>query len=263
MRGEADDRAGWGSRLSRALREADRQDGLVRTARFVRRLAPGDSSLGDPLSTASGLPSDRLAKALAEGGTRRPSVLRELGLTAVQVWQSFGDARGRSRGEVEVTIVFTDLVDFSAWALRVGDEEALRALRAVAAVSENAITRNGGRVVKRLGDGMMAAFAEPGAATRAALQACQGVGELDVDGYRPLLRAGVHAGRPRQVGADYLGVDVNVAARVADAAKGSQVLVSETCVGQLDTGEYRLRRKRRFAAKGAPRDLAVYSVRPG
>jgi adenylate cyclase len=51
--------------------------------------------------------------------------------------------------------------------------------------------------------------------------------EVDGDGYRPQRRAGIHWGRPRKLGGDYLGVDVNIAARVADAAKADQVMVSE------------------------------------
>ena len=41
------------------------------------------------------------------------------------------------------------------------------------------------------------------------------------------MRAGVHWGRPRKLGGDYLGVDVNIAARVGDAAKADQVLASD------------------------------------
>ena len=45
------------------------------------------------------------------------------------------------------------------------------------------------------------------------------MGELEHDGYRPTLRAGLHLGRPRKLRGDYLGVDVNVAARVAEARR--------------------------------------------
>ena len=43
------------------------------------------------------------------------------------------------------------------------------------------------------------------------------------------MRAGIHWGSPRKLGGDYLGVDVNIAARVGDAAKADQVLVSDAC----------------------------------
>jgi adenylate cyclase len=70
----------------------------------------------------------------------------------------------------------------------------------------------------------------------------------------------VHCGTPRKLGADYLGVDVNVAARVADAADGGEVLVSGTAMAALDTNSFEAKRKRRFRAKGTPRELEVFAV---
>lgn len=64
----------------------------------------------------------------------------------------------------------------------------------------------------------MAVFEDPGQAVDAALEASRAVREIAVDGYRAELRGGIHFGRPRKLGSDYFGVDVNVAARVADAA---------------------------------------------
>ena len=54
-----------------------------------------------------------------------------------------------------VTILFTDLVGFSDWALQVGDGPATALLRAVDSAITPAIELHGGRVVKRLGDGAM------------------------------------------------------------------------------------------------------------
>jgi len=98
------------------------------------------------------------------------------------------------------------------------------------------------------------------AAVEAARHACREVATMDVDGYEPALRAGLHVGRPRHLGGDYLGVAVNVAARVAEAAKAGEVLISETARERLPPDAYPLRKRRRFKAKGAPDDLAVYTV---
>jgi class 3 adenylate cyclase len=54
-------------------------------------------------------------------------------------------------------------------------------------------------------------------------------------------------------------VDVNVAARVADAAGPSQVLVSEAVCEQLADG-VALRRKRRFKAQGTPKGMKVFAA---
>ncbi|MEC3976157.1 adenylate/guanylate cyclase domain-containing protein [Amycolatopsis sp. H20-H5] len=255
---QAPGRSGMGS----FLRGADSRNGLVRTARLVRGLVPGDSTLGDSLSTTAGHPSDRVARLLGEARADQPSVLRELGLAAVQVWQAFSGTRVGLGADTEITVLFTDLVGFSSWALEVGDDQALRLLREVSDVTAVSIDRHHGKVVKGLGDGLMAVFGDATSAVEAAHEAGVAVSAVDIDGYRPQLRAGLHSGRPRRVGRDYFGVDVNVAARVADAASGGEVLITGSTLGGIDGGRFTVRRRRRFRAKGAPKDLEVYAVVP-
>jgi adenylate cyclase len=248
-------------RMLAKLQETDREPRILRMARWMRELLPGDSQLGDPLSTAGDEPSQLLARRVAETAAERPSVTRELGLGVLQVWQALSEAQGRGRGEEEMAILFTDLVEFSSWALEAGDEAALELLRKIGLAEEPAITARGGRVVKRLGDGLMAVFDHPQPAVEAAHAACREVDALRINGYQPRLRAGVHVGRPRRLGGDYLGVDVNVAARVASAASAGEVLISGPACERLDAHAFRLRR-RRFRAKGAPKELEVYAAEP-
>jgi adenylate cyclase len=74
------------------------------------------------------------------------------------------------------------------------------------------------------------------------------------------MRAGVHHGRPRQLGGDYLGVDVNVAARVAECAGAGEVLVSEPTCERLDHGRFAAAKAKRLKAEGAPRELRTRAV---
>ena len=92
------------------------------------------------------------------------------------------------------------------------------------------------------------------------VQLLEDVDRIEVNGHTPELRAGVHVGRPRRVGGDYLGVDVNIAARVGEAAKRGEVLVSESARETLDPAAFKFGRNRRLSATGAPRDLAVCPV---
>jgi adenylate cyclase len=247
----------------KALRPAARADAnpnLVATARFIRRLLPGGSSgAGDSL-TGAGQLRRRLSTQLSGG--ERPSAMRELGLGALQAWDALSEAQRRRRGAVDVAILFTDLVGFSAWALKAGDESTVELLNRVVACEGDAISDQGGVVVKRLGDGSMAVFDEPADAVRAAYAAQSRLAEIEVGGYTPKLRAGVHMGRPRKVGGDYLGVDVNVAARVGDAAKGDQILISSTAAEGIDESEFKLGRAKRLKADGAPEGLYVATVTP-
>ncbi len=86
------------------------------------------------------------------------------------------------------------------------------------------------------------------------------VREIQVDGYPPRMRAGVHWGRPRKLGGDFLGVDVNVAAHVTSAAKPGQVLVSDALLPMLDRAGLRSGRAKRLQADGTPSGLRVAEV---
>lgn len=252
-------RASTIAKLAAALRRTDEQPKLLVAAKLARELLPGDSGYGDPLSTSGSNPSQQLGRRLSAITAERPSLLGEIGLSALQVWESIA-SQGADRGQRELAILFTDLVDFSDWSLQAGDTVAVELLREVGAVIEPAVTAHGGVVVKRLGDGLMAAFDEPGGAVAAALQAGDAVSALHSGDYRPRMRAGIHMGRPRRLGDDYLGTDVNIAARVAEAAAGGEVLISDSVRERLDGKGLKLKR-RRFKAKGAPSELNVYAVR--
>jgi len=250
-------------RLARLRAAAARLDGNARWITAARRLRgrlPGDARFGDPLSIAGQAPVEVIARGMTTLRGEPDSLFREVGLAGLQVWQSLSEAAGRGRGEREMAIVFTDLVGFSEWTLGAGDAAALELLRTVGTAVEGAILARQGRIVKRLGDGLMATFLDPAAAVEAALDAQEAVQAIAIDGYRPRMRIGVHWGRPRKLGGDYLGVDVNVAARVAGAAKADQVLVSSAVFERLDTGLVRTTRPRRLKADGAPRELHILAI---
>jgi adenylate cyclase len=243
------------------LARLDRAPGLVRAIERLRRRLPGDERFGDPLSREDRTAAALVAREVAAMDPGHPSVAHEIGLTALQLWQLMAEGAGKgAKPEREVAILFTDLVGFSSWALKAGDATAVELLREAGRVLEDAIGAHDGRVVKRLGDGLMAVFAHPADAVGAALDAIDALGMVELAGYHPKMRAGVHWGQPTRVGRDYLGVDVNVAARVADEAKGEQLLVSDTAFELLELDELRFTRPRRLRAKGAPSEMRVRRV---
>ncbi len=238
----------------------DSRPQLIATARFIRRLLPGDARYGDALSTSGrGMP-ERIGRLVSDTEADRPSAVRELGLGALQAWQALAEAQGRGRGTVDVAILFTDIVKFSPWALEAGDEAALELLRQVAGAEDRAISNHGGSLVKRLGDGSMSVFGSVGDAVQAALDTHASAQHIEVAAHTPSLRAGVHLGRPRRVGGDYLGVDVNIAARVGESAKAGEVLVSDPAHAALQDAGFSFGRRRRLRESGAPRDLSVRAV---
>jgi predicted ATPase/class 3 adenylate cyclase len=141
-----------------------------------------------------------------------------------------------------VTFLFTDIegstrlersVGSEAWAAIVARHDEL--LRA-------AIESNGGVVVKTEGDAFFAAFDRPDAAARAAADAQRAIAkEPWPDTCRILVRMGLHLGEGRLRGGiapgqpeDYVGIDVNYAARIAAAGNGGQIVLSGPLVEALD-----------------------------
>ena len=194
---------------------------------------PGDPDFGDPLSTAGQGGPRAAARATGRLLGERGGASREVGLGALQVWQAVTEAVSPTSGKPRSRIVFTDLVGFSTWSLHAGDDATLKLLARVARAIEAPLLDVGGHIVKRMGDGTMAVFADPLVAVGAVLEAKRALKSVDVDGYKPRMRVGIHTGRPQRLAADWLGVDVNVAARVMERATRGGVMVSGTTLDQL------------------------------
>ena len=255
------DRRFGAARLFSSARRVNREPALVAAAKRMRERLAGDDGHLDRLSTARGRPADLAARELAALRSDAPGLVGEVGLTALLAWQNFSEHRGRGRGEVDVAIVFTDLAGFSSWALQAGDGPAIQLLRDVGDAIEPPILARRGEVVKRLGDGLMAAFWDAGSAMAAVFEAHEHVSSLEVEDYVPRLRTGIHLGRPRKIGGDYFGVDVNIAARLAEAAQPGEVLVSDRTLQAL-SGACISTQERPLSAKGAPADLMAHAVLP-
>ena len=252
------------------LRTRDHSPDAIALIRRARRLLPGDPEFGDPLSTAG----DGGPRAAARAADRllgdRDAVSREVSLGVLQMWQALTEAVSRRPANPEVTLVFTDLVGFSTWSLRAGDEAALTLLRQVARAVEPPLLDAGGHIVKRLGDGIMAVFRDPVVAVRAVLAADEALQSVEVAGYTPRMRVGIHTGRPQRLAADWLGVDVNVAARVMERAPKGGIMVSGSTLDLISQSELdalgvtaKRARKPVFAHKsaGIPPDLAIYRLK--
>jgi class 3 adenylate cyclase len=251
------------------LKDTNHNPGVIALIRRVRRALPGDPDFGDPLS-AAGDGGPRAAARAADRLLERDAASREVSLGALQVWQALTERVSGRPANREVTLVFTDLVGFSDWSLRAGDDATLRLLRRVTSVVEPPLLAAGGRIVKRMGDGAMVVFRDPVPAVRAVLTALDAARGVEVDGYTPTMRAGIHTGRPQRIGSDWLGVDVNIASRVMERATKGGLVVSQSTLDGISEDDFaamRLQtkrvRKQLFGAKpsGVPDDLQMYWLR--
>jgi predicted ATPase/class 3 adenylate cyclase len=151
-----------------------------------------------------------------------------------------------------VTFVFTD-IEGSTRLLRHLGEAYTRVQDDHAAIMRKAIDDEDGTVIRTEGDSFFAVFRSAVQAARAVLAAQRGLAAHEWTHGAPLLvRMGMHTGEGVPGGDDYIGIDVNRAARIAAAAHGGQVLLSEATralveetlpddVGVLDLGEHRLK----------------------
>jgi adenylate cyclase len=126
-----------------------------------------------------------------------------------------------ARSEGTMTLVFTDIVDSTALAERIGDDEWVAVVGKHEADIRRTTAKHGGTTVKMLGDGSMLAFSSARAAVRAALEIHDGT-----EGAEFSVRIGIHSGEVVRREGDLLGLTVNKAARVASVAAPGQILAS-------------------------------------
>lgn len=260
------------AQFSTLMNAANQRPDLIDALRKAREQLPGDPAFGDPLSVSGPGGARAVARAADRIVGDTPSAAREIGFGALQIWQAVLEKVGRGKGSEEITVMFTDLVAFSKWSLSAGDGATLELLRGVAKAIEPPIADRGGHVVKRMGDGVMAVFDSPDRAVGAAIQAKRNLEKVEVGGYTPKMRVGLHTGSPREIGGDWLGVDVTIAARVMEAGGNGHTMLSEATLdalrpetlAQLGMGVKPYRRSF-FAApmSGVPEDLRIFRLSRG
>jgi class 3 adenylate cyclase len=123
-------------------------------------------------------------------------------------------------------VMFTDIVDSSTLASIVGDAAWTQRVSNHIQMLEQEITKEGGRLIKSLGDGTMSTFQS----ARAAMLVARAIQQLmtgKIEEPRLALRIGIHTGDVVQAGDDFFGTVVNKAARVASVARADEIRVSD------------------------------------
>lgn len=179
-----------------------------------------DDPSGRPFRTAP--PVDMIQRFLERTSEQRPSIFASMGLNTLQVLSLVRADADESAIPIEVIVMFTDLEGFTRYTTDHGDEAAAALVADHQRLVGPIVRSRGGRVVKRMGDGLMLSFPAPEAAVLAALELVDAV-----DAAGPLrLRAGIHIGDAVVTHDDILGNAVNVAARITEEADAGVVLAS-------------------------------------
>jgi class 3 adenylate cyclase len=128
-----------------------------------------------------------------------------------------------------VTVLFTDLKGSTSLYERVGDIRAYDVVRRHFSILRAVVAAHGGAVVKTMGDAVMASFADPLAATRAAVAMRREIARVDEG--ELVLKIGLHTGSAIAVEdndrLDYFGRTVNIAARVQGIAGAGEIVCTE------------------------------------
>jgi len=227
----------------------DEQETFLRAARIagegVRRLQTGTQDLFDELGGPPGV-QERRGKSPEEAmqpALRLVGTMGEL-LVWLQKRHMENETFGRVVSYVESVLVetrqieprdppaiaFVDLSGYTEMTVNAGDERAANFATTLQALAESAARAHRGRVVKLLGDGVMLRFPAAGDAVRCVSRLMAAIVESGL----PAGHAGIAAGPIVFRDGDVYGHTVNLASRIANEARASEVLVSAAATESLD-----------------------------
>src|SRR5262245_55529185 len=152
-------------------------------------------------------------------------------------------------------LLFTDIVDSTATAAAIGDRAWRGRLSAHDELVRRALASHAGHEVKTTGDGFFAYFDGPGQALAAAQMIRSGMGDIGL-----AVRQGVHVGEVRIADGDVQGIAVHEAARVAAAAGGGEILVSEVARALTLGAGYSFESRGEHELKGLEGPRTLYAL---
>lgn len=172
--------------------------------------------------------------------------------------QNVGFARsaGTGVGRRVTTIMFTDIVESTSVARRLGDVRWRDLLEAHNRVIRSRLERYRGREVTTTGDGFLALFESAESAVHAGLAITEAIGPLGIE-----VRCGIHTGEVEHDGENVRGLTVHVASRVLGLARPSEVLVSWTTRDLLAGSNLSFEDRGSHELKGLPEPRPIYAVR--
>ncbi len=169
---------------------------------------------------------------------------------------------GRSPMDRVLAILFADVSGSTALYESLGDRRARKTVETLLEEMRAATQAHDGRVVKTLGDEIMAVFEAPVAGVRAAIEMQERVaGMKPAAGLRLGVRIGMHAGGVLEEDGDVFGDAVNTAARMAGVAKSGQILTTaSTAEGLPPEFHGRVRDLEHVSVKGKQSEIRVCEI---
>jgi len=162
----------------------------------------------------------------------------------------------------DIAVLFADVSGSTKLYETVGDVAALQAIGRCLSLVRIACEGQGGRVVKTIGDEIMAVFPKADLAAEAAAEMQARISELaPVGRLRLAIRVGFHYGSAIAVEGDVFGDSVNVAARMTALAKGEQVILSAATADMLSPlVRARVREIDSLTVKGKHEEIGIFEL---
>lgn len=200
--------------------------GLEHTTHFLRPL-PADGRALNVRGRATHQEGDLIVlEAVAVDADDKPFAIQRCTYMSIDLRKS----RANQPERVLATLLFTDIVDSTGHAERMGDAQWKSVLDDHHALVRQQLGAHQGREVKTTGDGFLARFDSPAQAVRCAIAIR---GEILRFGLE--IRSGIHTGECEVQGADLAGIALHTAARIMGLAGAGDILTSQT-VRDLATG---------------------------
>ena len=182
--------------------------------------------------------------------------------------QELLEARAQAEQELEklrtpMTILFSDIKGSTSYAEKKGDVEYMAMINRHNSILFPVIEREGGRIVKTIGDAILACFHDPVAAVKAASD-MQRVLVEDRKGRDEInqihIRIGLHTGVGLIKDGDVFGDVVNAASRVQHQADTEQILITDVLLEAAKTAGFECAKMGRAEFKGKDEPIDLYAV---
>ncbi len=156
---------------------------------------------------------------------------------------------------VMATVLYTDLVESTALASRIGDRRWSQVLDRHDRLVREAIDSGSGEAIKHTGDGFLATFDGPARAIRCAAAVRDGLRVLGLE-----MRAGLHAGEIERRDNDIVGIAAHIGARIESLARPGEILVSRTVRDLVAGSGIDFHDRGVHALKGIPEPQQLFAV---
>ena len=160
-----------------------------------------------------------------------------------------------AQDRVLATVLFTDIVNSTDLAARLGDQRWLDLRAAHDGLVRTQLDRYRGKVVATTGDGFLATFDGPARAVRCASEIASAVRSLGIQ-----IRAGLHSGEVEIQDGQIAGIAVHIAARVMALASEGCVLVSGTVKDLVVGSAIRFADRGSHLLRGIPGEWRLFEV---